>query len=56
MQSKRKIGSMTRRDARYKLVWMPALQLAGKWMSEAGFATGQQVTVSVEAGKITIQL
>ena len=47
---------MTRRDARYRLVWMPSLVLAGHWMREAGFATGQQVTVDVTDGKITITL
>lgn len=55
MQSKRKIGSMTRRDARYKIKWFPALQLAGHWMATAGFAIGQEVQVTVENGKITIE-
>ncbi|MEZ0607850.1 SymE family type I addiction module toxin [Fibrella sp. WM1] len=54
MQSKRKIGAMTRKNARRQLVWFPALQLAGQWMTQAGFEIGQQVMVTIENGKIII--
>jgi toxic protein SymE len=32
----------------------PNIQLAGKWLEEAGFEIGKQVFVTVENGKLTI--
>lgn len=55
MQNKRKIGYQVRRKPYRAIEFLPALELGGKWMSEAGFACGQMVTVTVENGKITIQ-
>lgn len=32
----------------------PQVSIAGKWLAEAGFETGQAVTVRVEAGCLTL--
>ena len=37
-----------------KYVRRPEIRLAGKWLQALGFSEGQQVQVSVEAGRITI--
>lgn len=55
--STRTIGDQVRRRrndwCQTKLV--PALQLAGVWMQEAGFAKGDQVEVVVMNGSISIK-
>lgn len=33
----------------------PKLQLSGKWLREAGFDTGTQITVKVVAGRIVLE-
>ena len=33
----------------------PKLQLSGKWLREAGFDTGTQITVKVMAGRIVLE-
>lgn len=33
----------------------PKLQLSGKWLREAGFDTGTQITVKVLAGRIVLE-
>ncbi|QGY31190.1 SymE family type I addiction module toxin [Pantoea cypripedii] len=32
----------------------PQLSIAGRWLAEAGFETGQAVTLRVEAGCLTL--
>ena len=33
---------------------VPLIRLRGKWLKEAGFTAGQQVSVRVEHGRLTI--
>lgn len=51
-----KTGSKARRSTRsYRLTFIPAIDLSGKWLLTAGFAIGQPLNVSVEPGRILIQ-
>jgi len=34
--------------------FVPSLSLAGKWLREAGFEIGQNVTISIKAGQLVI--
>jgi hypothetical protein len=34
---------------------VPFLRLSGKYLREAGFESGEQIVVEIEAGKITIR-
>lgn len=51
----RKLGAMARKNVNRQLIFMPSLNLAGRWMEQAGFQIGQQVRVTVNNGKITIE-
>jgi hypothetical protein len=51
----RKLGSIARKNVYRQYKFHPALQLAGCWLEKAGFAIGQQVTVTVSNGKIIIE-
>jgi|GEM_PF-4958458 len=60
MQSKRKMGYMTRKNANRQIIFCPSLNLGGRWMERAGFQIGQQVKVTVQnagtpAAKIIIE-
>lgn len=46
---------MTRKNVCRRLLFMPALNLGGRWMERAGFAIGATVMVTVEGGRITIE-
>lgn len=35
---------------------VPMLRLRGKWLSQAGFDQGVEVTITVEAGRLTLAL
>ncbi|KOY61431.1 hypothetical protein AM629_13940 [Photorhabdus heterorhabditis] len=34
----------------------PSLHLKGNWLEEAGFATGQEVNITIERGQLIIRL
>ncbi|WP_019986294.1 SymE family type I addiction module toxin [Rudanella lutea] len=51
----RKLGYCARKNRYRQFSFLPALNLGGRWMAEAGFQIGQQVRVTVENGKITIE-
>lgn len=51
---------MSRKNVDRQLIFMPSLNLGGRWLERAGFQIGQQVRVSIEnagtpAAKIIIE-
>ncbi|MFD2934601.1 SymE family type I addiction module toxin [Spirosoma flavum] len=51
----RKLGYMARKNVMRQLIFTPSLNLAGQWMSQAGFEIGQTVRVTIENNKIIIE-
>ncbi|GHB64139.1 SymE family type I addiction module toxin [Persicitalea jodogahamensis] len=51
----RTIGYQPRQNVWREVRLVPALQLAGVWMEDAGFAQGDQVEVVVMNGVISIR-
>lgn len=44
------------KEARIHYSKHPALHLKGNWLEEAGFTTGQPVTITAKKGKLIVQL
>lgn len=53
--SRRFTVSALYRPRRWGFAIVPFLRLGGRWLAEAGFATGCKVEVHVEEGIITIR-
>lgn len=44
------------KEARTHYSKHPALHLKGNWLEEAGFTTGQSVTITTKKGKLIVEL
>lgn len=39
---------------RWEDKWVPSLRLQGEWLKEAGFTAGENCSIKVEQGRLTI--
>jgi toxic protein SymE len=54
--SYRPVRSHSRESVKRNLVPMPYVRLVGRWLDEAGFAIGCDISVQVSSGKLVLEV
>ena len=54
MKRNLKVSKLARVNVLRKVRWVPSLQLAGKWLADAGVVSGSLVEVEILNGKMII--